>query len=330
MKICLLARYFDFRNAGLGRVAQEVYKGLQAKGHEVSRVSTNGNSLYSYLWYTLAGIKSQIPNNCDVYHALSPMESLRTPKEKAIVTFNDLIPLTHPGRSGAGLGRSKPKLLIGRNYFRLACEVAKHRKLLVCISEQTKQDLVKHLGVEEGRIKVIKLGINSNLEPTTKSNGLFTVGYLGQLDRRKRVDLLVKEFKNSHVEGRLLIAGTGTDEALLRRLAEGDHRIKFLGFVPDKDLPHFYGSLDVFVFPTWIEGYGLPIVEAMACKKPVVVMKDAIIPHEVKSRCTVVDDLGQVFSRALDYADLNDNYEWAKTHNWEKCIDEYIKLYELL
>lgn len=330
MKICLLTRYFDFRNAGLGRVSKEIAMELQRRGHEVVKVSTNGESLYSYAWYMSIGIRSQIPDNCDVYHALTPMEAVWIPKEKSVVTFHDLIPLLYQDKAGAGIGRSPLKSLLGKTFFKTGCDYAKRCKYVVCVSDKTKQDMITSLGVKKDKIRIIRSGIDSRLRPMMNFSQIFTIGYLGQLDRRKRVDLLIKEFKSSNIHGELLIAGTGADEKMLKGLAEGDSRIKFLGFIPDAGLSRFYNSLNVFIFPTMVEGYGLPIVEAMVCRKPVVVLKDAIIPDEVKGRCIVVDNLSSFFKsgRSQSPEEYDDNYEWAKSHSWKKCVDDYLKIYE--
>ena len=92
----------------------------------------------------------------------------------------------------------------------------------------------------------------------------------------------------------------------------------------------FYNSLDLFVFPTRIEGYGLPIVEAFACKKPVVVLDDGIIPSELKSRCLVTDDLVEFLKKPETPSprDIEDNYQFARIHDWDRCVEEYIALYD--
>ena len=95
------------------------------------------------------------------------------------------------------------------------------------------------------------------------------------------------------------------------------------------------------MFPTAIEGYGLPPVEAMACKVPVVVLGDAIIPWEVKSRCVQVADLNyallimsSIVTRNGQLLDLNqlvdieDNYRFAMTHDWDSTMSKYLELYE--
>lgn len=334
MRICLLTRYFDFRNAGLGRVSSEIANRLIKRGHSVQKISTNGTSLYSYFFYTLCGIPLRLPRSgFDVYHALTPMEGMWIPKNKGIVTFHDLFQITDKNNLGSGLGYSKWRNLIGTNYFRLVVNISKNCEKIVAVSDKTKWDIVNYLGISEEKIRVIRSGIREDLKPTPQKDKVFRVGYLGQLDKRKRVNLLIEAFRESNLD-ELVIGGTGPDEEILIKQAARDPRIKFTGFVPDNELGDFYNSLNVFVFPTALEGYGLPIVEAMACKKPVVVLNDSIIPLEVKDRCITVDKLDYVLGSQTCLEELcksiniEGNYRWAKEHSWDRCVNEYVKLYE--
>ena len=70
MKICLLTRRFDLSGAGVGRVSGEILKRLQDTEHEIIPISTDGNSLASYLKYSAIDIKRELPMDCNVYHAL--------------------------------------------------------------------------------------------------------------------------------------------------------------------------------------------------------------------------------------------------------------------
>lgn len=355
MKICLLTRTFSLKGGGIGRVSAEIRDGLIRKGHEVHCISTEKEGLVGYFGYTFFSIPMRLPRGMDIYHALTPMESIWIPKEKGmsiildliaithperyggrlgVTTFHDLFPLTHPGLQGAGLGYSRLKSSIGSKYFRFACQQAVKCRYITTVSEHVRQEVIRIFGVDKDKVKVIKSGISDNLEPQTKKDGIFRLGYLAQLDKRKRVDLLIKAFKKSSLD-ELVIAGIGLEESYLRNLAGDDKRIKFLiKLLSNEELSNFYNSLDVFVFPTAIEGYGLPPVEAMACKKPVIVLDDAIIPWDVKRRCAIVERLDYVLGnqkyleglcRAVD---LESNYQFAKEHSWDKSIDEYIELYQ--
>jgi glycosyltransferase involved in cell wall biosynthesis len=268
------------------------------------------------------------------------MEAMWLPAKKLVVTFHDLFLLTNPECMGHGVGGSGWRNWFGRNYFAFAANLAQAKargKLfsgIVCVSEKTKQDLMECFGIPGYAIKVIRSGISPYLEPQPKPDGKLRVGYLGQLDRRKRVDVLINAFKGGRLDAELWIAGTGIDELKLRRLAGGDSRIAFLGLIPDSALCKFYNSIDVLMLPTYIEGYGLTAVEAMACKKPVVVLGDSVMPEEIKSRCVVVDGLPTLFAKlgnvvdAIFGVDFDSNYAFAKSHDWEKAVDEYEALYE--
>lgn len=333
MRICLVSRYFSFRNAGIGRVGLELARGLVKRGHSVNTVQTTGSSLYSYLLYTGVQLPFKVHRDVDVYHALTPMEAMWLPKSRSVVTFHDILPITDPGRLGSGLGYSGWKNLIGRRYFALASSIAKRCAQVVAVSEKTKMELVDYLHIPMSRVTVIRSGVSQGLVPMLKRDDIFRVGYLGQLDRRKRVDLLITAFRRSDLD-ELVIGGAGADETRLRSLVDGDPRIKFLGVVPDRSLADFYSSLSVFAFPTWAEGYGLPAVEAMACKVPVIMLIDAHVPEEVRKRCLITDRLDYLLGNRK-YLEgrcaaihTEGNYTWAKEHDWDEAVRQYIALYE--
>ena len=333
MKVCLVNRYFDFRGTGVTRIATEVSRALERCGHEVVKVATNGESLYAYAWHTGVKIAFTLPRDgIDVYHALATLEAMWLPPNKSIATYLDLFTTTNPNKAGAGMGYSRWKLEIGRRYFALGSRIARRCRFLVCISEKTRQDVLEYVGADERKLRVIRLGISDDLKPWGREHPRFTIGTLGQLDKRKRIGLLVNAFRRSRLDADLLIAGQGPDRELLKTMAAGDRRIRFLGLVPENKLNAFYNSLDMFVFPTGIEGYGLPAVEAMACGKAVVVLDDAILPQEIRDRCVSVPDLGAFFqggatlsSGAVDYLG---NLEFAREHRWDKCVSQYIELYK--
>jgi len=307
---------------------------LVKRGHSVQTVQTEGTSLYSYFFYTACQIPFQLPKDVDIYHAITPMEGMWLPKNKSIVTFHDLIQMLSPEKLGSGMGYSKWKSFVGMRYNKFVINQSKRCKRVTAVSQETKDNLVKHLHVPEEKTTVITSGIRPDLKPLRRRDGTKKIGYLGQLDKRKRIDLLIDAFKKSKLESELIIGGKGFDEFSLKEQAKGDNRIKFVGMVRDSDLVEFYNSLDVFVFPTAAEGYGLPIIEAMACRRPVIVLQDAEIPWDVKKRCVIVDDLiillgnQKYLEGRCTYNDYKGNYEWAKDHSWSKSVDKYLELYE--
>lgn len=337
MKVCLVNRYFDFRGTGVTRIATEVSKELERQGYDVIRVATNGESLYSYAWQTGVKVAFKLPRNgVDVYHALATMEAMWLPRHKSIATYLDLFTTTNPDKAGAGMGYNKWKLEVGRRYFAFGSKVASRCRFLVCISGKTARDVMKYIKPDARKIRVIRLGISETLKPEHRNHRRLTLGTLGQLDKRKRINYLVAAFHRSNLDARLLIAGQGPDERMLRAMAEGDERIEFLGLIPEAELNDFYNGLDLFVFPTGIEGYGLPPVEAMACGVPVVILDDAILPQEIRGRCVSVGGLNILFSGLSELETMMkigcvlyaENLLFASEHRWDKCVGQYMKLYE--
>ena len=334
MKVCLLTRNPTLDSGGIGRVSLEIRNSLLRRGDSVRTVFAPNMGLAGYFKYCFLDNRLHMPKDYDIYHAITPMESIWVPKDKSIATVLDIIPIVHPELHGARMGGNKAKYTIGKACFDVGCRQAAKCRYVVCISDHVKQEFIEHYNVNENKVKVIRLGIRGDLHPTPKRDTTFRIGYLGQLDRRKRVDLLVRAFVKSRIDGELVLGGRGIDESGLKELAQGDKRIKFAGFVPDDRLVDFLNSMDVLVFPTSIEGYGLPPVEMMACRRPVIVLADAIIPREVKDRCIVVDNLEAALSSISNIGnlcrsmDIEGNYQWAKSHNWEATVDEYVKLYK--
>jgi glycosyltransferase involved in cell wall biosynthesis len=204
-------------------------------------------------------------------------------------------------------------------------------KILTCIDTLTQADVGKLTGRYP---RIVRLGIKPELHSMSRTDNTFRIGYLGQLDHRKRVDILIKSFIESGAKGELVIAGQGQELNNLKGLAQEHTNIRFLGYVPDDELLFFYNSLDLFIMPTKSEGYCLPIVEAMACGKPVVVLEDSNIPIEVRSRCIIISNLGdllrdwELLYNKIVSINIEDNEKWARSHSWDKCAEEYEELYK--
>lgn len=333
MRVCLIARFFDLRNGGIGRYSQEMLKGLKGRC-QIATLSTEHTSRVGYFWFSAVQVPFRLPK-ADIYHAMSPIEAIHIHKKKnSVVTFHDLIPMLYLGLTkthyaGGAIGR-----FITKRYFTFACKRAVKCKAIITNSEMTKRQIVEHLGVDESKIRVIPFGINSCLRPKPKRDDVFRIGTLSYLDRRKRIDLLINAFRELETQTdnvELVIGGRGEDMGRLKSLAIGTNT-RFLGFVPEEALCDFYNSLDVFVFPSLLEGEGLPMIEAMACGKPVVTLEDAIIPDEVKSRTIVTtpEGLAETLLRMRERGcrGSKENTEWAQSHKWEKTVSETIKIYE--
>jgi glycosyltransferase involved in cell wall biosynthesis len=331
MRICLVTRFFDLRNGGIGRFSTEMLAGLKKRGYDIVPVSTNRKSSIGRVIYSTVDLAFKLPRNCDVYHCLTPLEAIYVRKKSGVVTYHDLIPWAHlkDVETHYAQGWTKAMRRLGSKYFfKTAAKIASRCRVITCNSEYTKKELVEHLGVNESKVSIVRFGVSQNLQPEPKKDNIFRIGTLSYLDPRKRIDLLIQAFLAADVDGELVIGGVGKDYHRLKRLARHDRRIKFPGFIPEEKLPEFYNSLDFFVFPTKIEGYGLPIVEAFACKKPVILLSDVIATNEIKSRCTLADNLADFLRNPKIDRDIEANYLFARTHNWDACVQEYLNLYQ--
>jgi len=354
MNIQLVTRYFNNWNAGIGVYSKNILREMIKRGHNVAPVSTKTEGTIGYFKYTSFDLfrEMKVPSpfsekEIDLYHALTPMESIWLPKEKTVTTFHDLIPMLHREEETWYFEGwfSSFRRWFGSKWFEYGAKKGVESERIICNSEHTKRKVMENLGynddlrgvyhpVSEDKISVIRLGVSDDLElknPTSFDEADFTVGTLSYLDPRKRIDILIKAFKNlQDPNAELLIPSTGPDEKRLKRIAGGDERIKFLGYIDEEDKADYLSSLDVFVLPSKLEGYGLPFVEAMACKTPVVSLDDALIPSDVQDRTHVVSKVNLpklLFERDFD-CDVGRNYEFAQKHDWEKCAERTEEVYE--
>lgn len=130
---------------------------------------------------------------------------------------------------------------------------------------------------------------------------LFTAS---RLDGPKRIDLLVKAMKYVPHNVKLKIAGTGPDEEKLKKMAENDHRIEFLGFVSEDELIKLYSDSLAVLFVPFDEDYGLITIEGMMSKKPVITTIDSGGPLEfVEDSATgyIVEPEPQKIAERINY-----------------------------
>lgn len=158
MRVCLLTRNFD-PSGGIGRVSTKLRDGLVKAGHEVHTVSSPRSGLIGYFKYIFFDIRRRMPKDCDIYHAVTPMESIWIPKDRGVCTILDIIAITHPDRYGGRIGRSRILSTIGKVLFTYGCRQAARCRYVTCISEQVKEDFLTYFDVDRRKVKVIRLGI---------------------------------------------------------------------------------------------------------------------------------------------------------------------------
>ena len=334
MNLTLISRYFSTKNGGAGSYSKLIYEGLKSYENLNINLLSQEDSIISsynqlsYLFFTSIDLKRLLNKetylNSDVYHALTPLESKYINKQKGVVSVLDFFPLLK-------INKTNFSSSMFAKYFDKSIKEAIKCERIIAENPDLAVKLIDDYGVNESSIAVISPAIDGNYYPESIENNMFTVGTISNLMKRKRVDILIKSFLEADIpNSQLLIGGNGAEKENLLKLAGNDKRIKFLGFVSDEKMNDFYNSLDVFVFPTLMEGYGMPIVEAMACGKPVITLKDSIIPSNIKNRTITCDknDLSSLLkSESFDF-DKKGNIEFFKQHSIEKISEKILKVYE--
>ena len=208
-------------------------------------------------------------------------------KARSVVMCHDLIPLRFP-RFTSPLTQ----------YFRYVVpQVLKQAEHIICNSQATATDLVDYYGISAHKITPILLGYDrANFYPREQTNSQTPYFlYLGRCDPYKNLAGLIAAFAElPTLDYHLAIAGS-TDPRftpLLQHLAQelgvGD-RIKWLNYISYEELPVVISNAVALVFPTLWEGFGLPVLEAMACGTPVITSDLASLPEITGDAAVLID-----------------------------------------
>jgi glycosyltransferase involved in cell wall biosynthesis len=232
----------------------------------------------NFLWRTL-GIKKQLlADQIDLFHGLSheiPI-GLKQIGIPSIVTIHDLIFLKFPQYFGR----------IDRFIYKLKCRYAcTHADKIIAISEQTKKDIVSFFNIDDQKIEVVyqscdesfKTQVSNALKAQVKEKFALPDHYIlsvGTIETRKNLLLLIKALTNVSETYKLVVVGKETPYKQLvldeiNRLSLKD-RVIFLQNVPFNELPAIYQMASVFVYPSFYEGFGIPIIEALYSSVPVI------------------------------------------------------------
>lgn len=273
--------------------------------------------------------------------------ALNEPK-KRVITFHDLSFIHHPDF----YSRRQQFWHWLQHYRRQVGECGG----IIAVSDFTKSDLIDYFSFPADRIKRIYSGINPvyrklekndmGLADFRKRRGLAKpfVLYLGSLEARKNINLIIKAFnfikqdKNLKLL-RLILAGSPGwgSETIFEEADASPYRkdILFAGSVSDTEALYFYNSAEVFIYPSFFEGFGFPPLEAQSCGIPVVASDRSSLPEILGSSAVLinpwrVDDLVlAIKSVILDSGSRNKliqaGFENIKRFSWKKSSLETLK-----
>ena len=281
----------------------------------------------------------------DVYHATNAMMPLvGMGSVKRVVTIHDLIPLLFRDHAP----RSKKNRLFPV-YRWLMHTVAREADVIIAVSDHTRRDIETHLlggDAPSGRIRVIHEGVRSIYAPAARpARDHVEFLFVGRRDPYKNLPMLIEALDAVRQQGlpvRLRIVG-GDDprypeaRETADRLGLNQHII-WSGYVSEAELIAAYQHTDVFVLPSRYEGFGLPVLEAMACGTPVIcsntsslpeVAGDAAVLIDPAQPNSLVDAMAQLARDPILRSDLSRNgLRHAATFTWEKTARETLACYE--
>lgn len=228
----------------------------------------------------------------------------KIPSCKYVLTVYDIIPLLFPEI----YLRKKLKRKMFEQRLKLCL---KRADIIIAISENTKKDIIKHFGLTEGKIEVVPLGVSNifkrlhdeTVEKTLNKFSIFRPYILGigASEVRKNNVNLIKAFYELKIKFRighkLIIVGKDRSkeefDKFLNTLSVEMNVLKddiiFCKEVSDEELACLYNGADLFVFLSMYEGFGLPLLEAMACGVPVITSNSSSIPEVIGDAAIMVD-----------------------------------------
>jgi glycosyltransferase involved in cell wall biosynthesis len=341
LKIALDATYSVGENlSGVGVYSRELLRGLAAEHPEQDFTYCYRPHRFLRSFSATLPAKARrallsepfFPRSRDFFHGLNQ----RVPGvrfHKTITTFHDLFVLTGD--------YSTPEFR--RRFAEQARRAAEESDAIIAVSEFTARQVEELLRVERSRIHVVHHGADhvACAAGVTRENIVLNVG---AVQKRKNIARLVEAFERTPRGWKLVLAGSsgyGAPE-ILARIAGSSRRadIQVLGYISPTELAQWYARARVFAFPSLDEGFGMPVMEAMAAGVPVVAARRAALPEVCGDAALLVDPEDVVaIATALEHlmADpiaverlVDAGRKRTKEFRWQKAALETWKIYQLL
>lgn len=376
MKIALDARWIFPEISGIGAYTQELIRHLALMDREneyvlffdredararvaaLAQLQEAPNFRPHMLPFGIFSARGQIElprllrrQGIDVFHSPNYMIPLFAfPRRgggrvRCVVTIHDVIPLLFPDYAP----RARKARLFPL-YRRLMREVSVRASVILTDSECSRRDVIRQLRIppsQEHKVCVVPIGVGPEFRPAAKrSRAPKTVLYVGRLDPYKNVPGVVRTFARVRAlhggEVRLRIVGPQDprypEARELARELGVESWIDWAGYVSDGELVAAYQQADVFVLQSKYEGFGLTVLEAMACGTPVVCSRRSSVPEVAGNAAVLVDPdnpdevaaaVVRILGDAALAADLRDKgIRQAAKFTWGRAGAMTLKVYE--
>ena len=362
----LLSFSKDYRTTGIGLYIMNLLEAIHktefpltilSSDQTVAEVYNRFNHILSHerirnpymriLWEQTIQSKLLKESNIDLIHGPMHVNPIILPKRTAsIITVHDLANFKYPQfYKGA-----KQKYLTAMTRIS-----AKKADRIIAVSESTKQDLINVIGIKESKIDVVHNGLNLNIDvgEIDDENIIKKLGlpekyllFVGTMEPRKNIssilDALLFLAKEKNERYNLVIAGPKgwlfqeIEKKILQYQTFGT--VKQTGYLSDEELVAVYQNAELFVYPSFYEGFGFPILESMALGTPVLCSETSSMPEVGGDAVEYVDPYN--YKQLADKISLitkdtkmraemiKEGLKRSRCFNWNKAAVETIKVYE--
>lgn len=374
MKVAVNAQWYQAgQHTGIGTYTEYLYKNiwkLDNKNHYVffskkpseelvrsggtkvsfrKAVSVEDNKYHRFMWENTilpAQINLMSPS---IFHSVNySLPWVIGYKIRKIITVYDLIWMKFPGFF------QKDTLYVAKKRLQRSCRSS---DIILAISKNTKEDILKYFNCDREKIIVTYLGVDHtkfrliDIDKPIERRIRVKYGlpkkfilWVGSFRKNKNVDRLCQAFikvkETLHCPHKLVLCGREDYDYKRVKVAlqQSGENFVFTGAVEDSELPIIYNLAEAFVFPSLYEGFGLPVVEAMACGTPVITSNRSSLPEVAGDAAILVnpedeEELARAIMRLITDDSLRDSLrkrglERAKLFTWEDTARKTLKVFD--
>jgi glycosyltransferase involved in cell wall biosynthesis len=334
VRIALDASYsVDPRPSGIGIYSSEILNGLAAAYPRDEFLHCYRPGKYASVSRTACPnvrrrvLLSSLPTfRADLFHALNQRLDSR-PAKKVLCTFHDLFVLTAEYSSPEFRAR----------FARQARDAARRADLIIAVSDFTARQVSDLLAVEPARIRVVPHGVHP--APPIQQAREKIVLFVGVLQMRKNLLRLIEAFEVLPEDWRLVLAGapSGYGAAAILERARAHPRIQITGYLAAAAIGQLYARASIFAFPSLDEGFGIPVLEAMAHGLPVITSNSSALPEVAGDAALLVSplDSAEIEEALLRLAQSEDlrrqlaarGETRARAYTWSRAVTSTYAVY---